>query len=112
MLIVGCDIGCKTHYIRAIDTRERELSRKALAFDNNEEGFQKAREWAVELAALNGKDQIVLGLEPTGHYWFALAAWMVTNGVSVVQVNPYSVKQKLDGVFSIRLQKRCQEHMA
>ena len=25
----------------------RELSRKALAFDNNAEGFQKARDWAV-----------------------------------------------------------------
>ncbi|MGL6201576.1 MAG: IS110 family transposase, partial [Lachnospiraceae bacterium] len=93
MLIIGCDIGSETHYIRAIDTRGRELSRKALAFDNNEKGFQKAKEWAVELAARNDKDQIVLGLEPTGHYWFALAAWMVANGVSVVQVNPYAVKQ-------------------
>ena len=45
------------------------------------------------LAAENGKKQIVLGLEPTGHYWFALAAWMISNGISVVQVNPYAVKQ-------------------
>ena len=73
--------------------RGRELSWKALAFDNNEEGFQKAKEWAAELAVRNDKNQIVLGLEPTGHYWFALAAWMVANGVSVVQVNPYAVKQ-------------------
>lgn len=93
MLIVGCDIGSETHYIRAIDTRGRELSKKALDFDNHEEGFQKAKEWAVDLAVRNGKDQIVLGLEPTGHYWFALAAWMVANGISVVQVNPYAVKQ-------------------
>ena len=35
----------------------------------------------------------MLGLEPTGHYWFALAAWMISNGISVVQVNPYAVKQ-------------------
>ena len=35
----------------------------------------------------------MLGLEPTGHYWFCLAAWMVSNGISVVQVNPYAVKQ-------------------
>ena len=38
-------------------------------------------------------NKIVLGLEPTGHYWFALAAWMISNGISVVQVNPYAVKQ-------------------
>ena len=93
MLILGCDIGSETHYVRAIDTRGRELSRKALAFDNNAEGFQKAHDWAVQLAASNDKKQIVLGLEPTGHYWFCLAAWMVLNGISVVQVNPYAVKQ-------------------
>ena len=93
MLILGCDIGSETHYVRAIDTRGRELSRKALAFDNNAEGFQKAHDWAVQLAAANDKKQIVLGLEPTGHYWFCLAAWMVSNGISVVQVNPYAVKQ-------------------
>ena len=93
MLILGCDIGSETHYVRAIDTRGRELSRKALAFDNNAEGFQKAHDWAVQLAASNDKKQIVLGLEPTGHYWFCLAAWMVSNRISVVQVNPYAVKQ-------------------
>ena len=47
----------------------------------------------LELAAKNDKKQIVLGLEPTGHYWFAIAACMVSNGISVVQVNPYAVKQ-------------------
>lgn len=93
MLIVGCDIGSETHFVRAIDVRGRELSKKALSFDNNEEGFMKAKDWAVGLAAQNGKKQVVLGLEPTGHYWFVLAAWMVSNGISVVQVNPYAVKQ-------------------
>lgn len=93
MLIIGCDIGSETHYVRAIDTRGRELSRKALAFENDAEGFRKAHDWAVQLAAANDKKQIVLGLEPTGHYRFCLAAWMVSNGISVVQVNPYAVKQ-------------------
>ncbi|MFQ6781282.1 MAG: IS110 family transposase [Coprococcus sp.] len=45
------------------------------------------------MAAKNEKKQIVLGLEPTGHYWFCLATWMIANGISVVQVNPYAVKQ-------------------
>jgi len=93
MLIVGCDIGSEMHYIRAIDVRGRELSRGAFEFSNTAEGFENARAWVLELAAKNEKKQIVLGLEPTGHYWFALAAWMVSNGISVVQVNPYAVKQ-------------------
>lgn len=93
MLIVGCDIGSETHYIRAIDTRGKELSRGAFEFSNSSEGFASAKAWVLNLAAENGKKQIVLGLEPTGHYWFAIAAWMVSNGISVVQVNPYAVKQ-------------------
>ena len=93
MLIVGCDIGSEMHYIRAIDVRGRELSRGAFEFSNTAEGFENARAWVLELTAKNEKKQIVLGLEPTGHYWFALAAWMISNGISVVQVNPYAVKQ-------------------
>ena len=77
MLIIGCDIGSDTHYVRAIDIRGRELSRKEFAFDNNYSGFQTALNWAAEIAASNDKHQIVLGLEPTGHYWFCLASWMV-----------------------------------
>ena len=93
MLIVGCDVGSETHYVRAIDTRGREVSKRAFEFANTEEGFESVREWLGKLAAKNGKSQIVLGLEPTGHYWFDLATWMVSMGISVVQVNPYAVKQ-------------------
>ena len=93
MLILGCDVGSETHYLRAIDTRGRELSKSAFPFSNNSEGFKAAKEWAVKIAAEHDKKQIVLGLEPTGHYWFCLATWMVSNGISVVQVNPYAVKQ-------------------
>ena len=93
MLIVGCDIGSETHYVRAIDSKGRELSQGAFSFENNAEGFQNAKDWALHLAAQHEKKQIVLGLEPTGHYWFSLAAWMISNGISVVQVNPYAVKQ-------------------
>ena len=93
MLILGCDIGSETHYARAIDLRGRELSEEAFEFSNSSAGFQSMKAWAMELAAKNEKSQIVLGLEPTGHYWFCVANWMVTNGISVVQVNPYAVKQ-------------------
>lgn len=50
-------------------------------------------DWSTKLAASNDKKQIALGLEPTGHYWFCLTTWLVAKGISVVQVNPYTVKQ-------------------
>lgn len=93
MLILGCDIGSETHYVRAIDSRGREVGKNVFSFSNSAGGFQSAKDWALNLAVANDKKQIVLGLEPTGHYWFCLAAWMVSNGISVVQVNPYAVKQ-------------------
>lgn len=93
MLILGCDVGSETHYMRAIDTRGRELSKSVYSFSNDYEGFQSAKQWAVRIAAEHNKSQIVPGLEPTGHYWFCLATWMISNGISVVQVNPYAVKQ-------------------
>ena len=93
MLILGCDVGSDTHYARAIDTRGRELSKSAFPFSNTLEGFQSLMDWSAKIAAANDKKQIVLGLEPTGHYWFCLATWLIGNGISVVQVNPYAVKQ-------------------
>lgn len=93
MLILGCDIGSETHYVRAIDTRGRELSKSAFPFSNTTEGFASMLDWSTKLAAANDKKQIVLGLEPTGHYWFCLTTWLVAKGISVVQVNPYAVKQ-------------------
>lgn len=50
----------------------------------------------LELIVQNDKKQIVLGLEPMGHYWSALATLMTSEGISVVQVNPYVVKQSKD----------------
>lgn len=93
MLILGCDVGSETHYVIAIDTRGRELSKSPFPFSNSLEGFQSVKDLVAKIAAANEKHQIVLGLEPRGHYWFCLASWMVSNGISVVQVNPYAVKQ-------------------
>ena len=95
MLIVGCDVGSEKHFIRAIDTRGRELSidKKAFGFTNDKEGFESAKEWMLGIAVTHNKKQIVMGLEPTGHYWLGLGTWMIENNITVVQVNPYAVKQ-------------------
>ena len=43
MLILGCDVGSETHYMRAIDTRGRELSKSVYSFNNDYEGFQSGK---------------------------------------------------------------------
>lgn len=51
MLTVGCDIGSETHYIRAIDVREKELSRGAFEFSNTGEDFENVKAWVLTLVA-------------------------------------------------------------
>ena len=52
MLIIGCDIGSETHYMRAIDTRGRELSKDAYSFSNTAEGFRSAKAWELSESAM------------------------------------------------------------
>lgn len=39
------------------------------------------------------KSEVMAGIEPTGHYWFDLGAYLENDGILLVMVNPYTVKQ-------------------
>ena len=92
-LIVGIDVGSETHYARAFDWRNYEYSKKPLEFSNNEAGFVTFKVWMEELAEKYGKDVVIPGMEPTGHYWFNLGAYLQDNGMKPVHVNPHHVKK-------------------
>ena len=49
--------------------------------------------WMEDIAEKNGKNVVIPGMEPTGHYWFALGAYLQDNGMSPVHVNPHHVKK-------------------
>lgn len=38
-------------------------------------------------------DTMIVGMEPTGHYWMNLSKWLVKQNMDVVTVNPYHVKR-------------------
>ena len=92
-LVIGIDIGSQTHYARAFDNRGRELSRKVFKFDNDLEGFNSFHLWAETLKTENQKTDVIVGCEPTGHYWFALANYLKVHEKLLVMVNPFSVKK-------------------
>ena len=92
-LIVGIDVGSETHYARAFDWRNYEYSKKPLEFSNTEAGFQMFKAWMEDLAEKHGKDVVLPGMEPTGHYWFALGKFLQDNGMRPVHVNPHHVKK-------------------
>ena len=91
-LVVGIDIGSTNHYARAFDWRGIELAR-IFKFSNSGEGFGRLEHWMQGICERHGKTKIIVGIEPTGHYWFTLGRHLREQGVKLVMVNPYAVKQ-------------------
>lgn len=91
-LVVGIDIGSTTQYARAFDWRGIELG-KVFKFSNSREGFESFKTWMQCLKDRNHKDDVIVGIEPTGHYWFDFGAYLEDEGILLVMVNPYAVKQ-------------------
>ena len=91
-MVVGVDIASESHWARAFDWRGIELT-KAFHFENDAEGFVLLTSWIWDVAAKNSKDQVVIGAEPTGHYWFTLAEYLKDSDIKLVLVNPHHVKK-------------------
>ncbi len=91
-LVIGIDIAKAVQYARAFDYRGIELG-KVKSFENTAEGFKIFEDWIKSLANEKQKNNIIVGLEPTGHYWFTLAHFLKELGVKLVLVNPYHVKR-------------------
>lgn len=91
-LVVGIDIGSTTHYARAFNWRGVELG-KVFKFSNTREGFETLNEWMQYLMKKNELSDTVVGIEPTGHYWFNLGSYLRNEGILLTMVNPYAVKR-------------------
>src|SRR5674476_906975 len=91
-LVVGVDIAKETQWARFVDYRGLELG-YALKFQNNKNGFESILS-RIETISKNKKLQdVIVGMEPTGHYWKPLANYLIMNGKTVVMVNPYHTKK-------------------
>jgi len=91
-LVVGVDIASEAHYARAFDWRGIEIA-KVFRFTNDLEGFESFCRWINTIKAKWNKDKVMIGAEPTGHYWFTLASFVKDIDIQFVLVNPYHVKQ-------------------
>ena len=95
-LIVGVDIAKTTHWARFTDYRGVEVG-KAVKFKNTSVGFEAivARIEQVRNSKPPQKayDEVIIGMEPTGHYWKAFAHYLMEAGYRVVGVNPYHTKK-------------------
>ena len=91
-LVVGVDIAKSVHYARAFDYRGIELA-TVFKFENNREGLESFKNWMDSLAKEKSKSSIIVGMEPTGHYWLNIGHFLKYEGVRLVLVNPFHVKR-------------------
>jgi transposase len=91
-LVVGVDIAQEIHVARAVNFRGIALG-NPLEFSNDEVGFRSLDRWIRDLLASYKLSQIIVGMEPTGYYWFSLAHWLKDTEIEAVLVNPHLVKK-------------------
>lgn len=91
-IIVGVDIAKETQWARFVDYRGIELG-KALKFQNDKTGFENIVASIEEICKNKRLDEVIVGMEPTGHYWKPLANYLLIQEVKVVMVNPYHTKR-------------------
>jgi len=95
-LIVGVDVAKSLQWARFVDYRGVEIG-KAMSFQNNRKGFEsivaRIREHCKNKLLRYPIETVVIGMEPTGHYWKPLANYLMNESYRVVGVNPYHTKK-------------------
>ncbi|WP_219836124.1 IS110 family transposase [Paenibacillus sp. R14(2021)] len=91
-LIVGVDIAKFKHVARAQDNRGVEFG-KPITFENTQAGFELFVSWFKKIIAEQGFQDVMVGMEPTGHYWLNLAHFLRGKQVKYGVVNPLHVKK-------------------
>ncbi|MGB9905389.1 MAG: IS110 family transposase [Desulfotomaculales bacterium] len=92
-LIVGIDIAKRTHWARTLDGSTGIEVGSAFSFQNSINGFSRLLGRMHRVKEQIGAKNIVVAMEPSGHYWKPLASYLVDTGIPVVIVNPYHVKK-------------------
>lgn len=91
-LVIGIDIAKHKHFACAVDDRGRVLQKSFPIFQSRI-GFEAFYERLLALKAAHEKQEILVGFEPTGHYWMNLAAFLAHYGIPFVMVNPMHVNR-------------------
>ncbi|TYS47713.1 IS110 family transposase [Bacillus infantis] len=91
-LVIGIDIAKRTHYACFVDDRGRVLQ-KSFSVSQLENGFELFYQRILASMKENAKTEVIVGIEPTGHYWLNLAYFLEERGIPLAMVNPMHVKR-------------------
>lgn len=84
MILVGIDIGKNQHTFSATDKETGEILLKPSVFDNNQNGFL----FLIKKLSAYNKSKLLIGMEDTGHYHFALLKYLLDRRYTVALINP------------------------
>lgn len=91
-LVIGMDIAKKTHYACMVDERGL-LLKKSFPVPQSRQGFEQFYKKILACLKEFDKTDILVGIEPTGHYWLNLAYFLDERGIPLVMCNPMHVKR-------------------
>ncbi|MDL2272982.1 IS110 family transposase [Oscillospiraceae bacterium OttesenSCG-928-G22] len=91
-LIVGIDIAKRIHWAQITDSRGVPLC-KPIKVENTADGFDFLSRKIGTIQSEQNLSKVMLGFEPSGHYWRTLAWYLKTEDICLLGVNPYHVKQ-------------------
>ena len=98
MILVGIDIGKLNHTFSIISRDDSEILCEPTDVANNKTGFDSLNE---KIKAYK-KSDVLIGMEDTGHYHFALLKYLLNAGFAVALINPMvtDMTRKLQGGIS------------
>lgn len=84
MILVGIDVGKNSHYFTIINKQDGEVLLEPSKFNNNLDGFN------LLLRSIKSykKDDVLIGMEDTGHYHFTLMKYLLDKHYTVALINP------------------------
>lgn len=85
MIYAGIDIAKYDHVIGAVNGSGKELG-KPLKFKNSSAGFARCAAYLEGIC--ESPDEVLVGMEATGHYWLACFCFLRDAGYDVVVINP------------------------
>ncbi|RZP69932.1 IS110 family transposase, partial [Vibrio vulnificus] len=91
-LVIGIDIAKRTHYACFVDDRGRVLQ-KSFSVSQAGNGFELFYQRIMTAMKETEKTEVLVGIEPTGHYWLNLAYFLKERGIPLAMVNPMHVKR-------------------
>ena len=95
MKLIGIDIGKNNHFFCIMDKDTGELIVSPASFANNKDGF----DFLIQKLKPYSKDSVLIGMEDTGHYHFALLKYLLDKHFTIALINPKTTDftRKLQG---------------